>query len=248
MRILLLGGTTEASQLAKMLDLAGIDTVFSYAGRTNTPISQPVATRIGGFGGVDGLVRYLVSERISHVVDATHPFAAQMSLNAHHATERTRLPLVRLERPAWQPTHSDIWTDVPDIAAACDALPNEATQVFLAIGRMHIDQFARRPQHRYLLRLVDAPTTPIALPNHNIIVARGPFDTAQDTALLREHRITHVIAKNAGGSGAVAKIEAARALGLNLIMIARPDLPNRPVRARAKDIIEWLHHSAERGV
>jgi precorrin-6A/cobalt-precorrin-6A reductase len=248
MRVLLLGGTTEASALAKTLKTAGIETVFSYAGRTKTPAVQPVAMRIGGFGGTAGLQDYLRAERITHVVDATHPFAAQMSLNAHNACERLDVPLVRLERPAWTPQRGDNWYPTTDIQAACDALPDEPARVFLAIGRMHVDLFARRPQHHYLLRLVDAPAHPIALPNHTAIIARGPFNVSEDTRLLQEHNITHVVAKNAGGMGAVAKIEAARNLGLRMIMITRPELPKGPVAADSAAVMRWLVHNAERGV
>lgn len=248
MRVLLLGGTTEASALAHALHSAGIETVFSYAGRTNAPVAQPVPVRVGGFGGVAGLLDYLMTEGISHVVDATHPFANTMAHNVHHACTARALPLMRLERPAWVAQNGDDWLSVPDIDSVCDALPDAPSRVFLAIGRMHVDQFARQPQHHYVLRLVDAPNAPIPLPKHTVIVARGPFDVAADTALMREHRIDLVVAKNAGGSGAVAKITAARALGLPVVMIERPA---RPDCAKAYDVgavLRWLGHEAERGV
>ncbi|KEJ90513.1 cobalt-precorrin-6A reductase [Sulfitobacter donghicola] len=248
MHVLLLGGTTEASKLAHALKLANIETVFSYAGRTNTPVAQPVPTRIGGFGGIEGLQRFLGESGITHVVDATHPFAAQMSLNAFTACKTLGLPLLRLQRPPWLAQNGDDWIDVADIEAACDALPDTPSRVFLAIGRMHIDLFARKPQHHYLLRLVDEPMHPIALPNHTAIIARGPFDIAGDIKLLRGHGIGHVVAKNAGGAGAVAKIDAARELGLRMIMVARPDLPDSPIAANSDEVLQWLRHSAERGV
>jgi precorrin-6A/cobalt-precorrin-6A reductase len=248
MRVLLLGGTTEASQLAKSLTIARIETVFSYAGRTKMPIAQPVPMRVGGFGGVAGLQDYLRAEKITHVVDATHPFAAQMSLNAHNACHSLAVPLLRLERPAWNPQSGDDWFSVADIEAACHALPDEPARVFLAIGRMHVDLFAHRPQHHYLLRLVDAPAHSIELPNHTAIIARGPFNVSEDTQLLRDHNITHVVAKNAGGTGAVAKVDAARKLGLRMIMIARPELPDGPIGTDSATIMRWLAHSAERGV
>lgn len=248
MRVLLLGGTTEASALAHALHSARIETVFSYAGRTNAPVTQPVPVRVGGFGGVAGLLDYLMTEGISHVVDATHPFASSMGHNAHQACTVRALPLMRLERPAWVAQNGDDWLSVPDIESICGALPDAPSRVFLAIGRMHVDQFARQPQHHYVLRLVDAPSAPIPLPEHTVIVARGPFDVAADTALMREHRIDFVVAKNAGGSGAVAKITAARTLGLPVVMIERPA---RPDCAKAYDIgavLRWLGHEAERGV
>lgn len=248
MRVLLLGGTTEARQMAHALKSAGIETVFSYAGRTNAPVAQPVPVRVGGFGGVDGLVRYLRAEGISHIIDATHPFAAQMSWNAHHASTACGLPLVRLERPAWRAQEGDDWVHVPTLDAAREALPQARSRVFLAIGRMHLASFAGAPQHRYLLRLVDPPGEGLPLPDTTVIVARGPFDVAGDTALLRDHRITHVVAKNAGGSGAQAKIEAARALGVRVILVDRPTLPDTTVCPDTETVLRHLGHSAERGV
>jgi precorrin-6A/cobalt-precorrin-6A reductase len=248
MRVLLLGGTTEASTLARALKSAGIETVFSYAGRTNAPVAQPVETRVGGFGGVAGLVDHLQATGITHVVDATHPFAAQMSRNAHDACTAAGLPLIRLERPAWEAQNGDDWFFAPDIESVCDSLPYIPSRVFLAIGRMHVDAFARQPQHHYILRLVDAPTEPIALPRHSVIIARGPFDVAGDIALMRKHRVDCLVAKNAGGVGAAAKLAAARELGLPVVMINRPALPRAKTAADSQSVLRWLGHSAERGV
>ncbi|KIN63028.1 Precorrin-6x reductase [Sulfitobacter noctilucicola] len=247
MRILLLGGTTEASRLADTIAAAGIDAVFSYAGRTNTPVAQPLPTRIGGFGGIDGLVRFLITERITHVIDATHPFAAGMTRNAFAACQSVNLPLIRFERPAWVAGIADNWTMATAVEDIPALLPDMPTQVFLAIGKQQIGLFASKPQHHYLLRLVDHPAAPIALPDKTIVVARGPFDQQGDTELLKAHGITHVVAKNSGGTGAQAKLEAARALGLPVIMANRPDVPGRSL-ASIRDVMSWLGHEAERGV
>jgi precorrin-6A/cobalt-precorrin-6A reductase len=245
MKILLLGGTAEASLLATALHDAGFDAVFSYAGRTNDPALQPLPMRIGGFGGVPGLQEYLAAENITHVIDATHPFAAQMSWNAHAATSALGLPLMAFERSAWQPLKVDNWIHVADNAGALAALPNMPARVFLAIGKQGLDDFAAATQHHFLLRLVDRPEIK-PLPNCTVVIAKGPFDVVSDTALLQKHAITHVIAKNAGGKGASAKLAAARALGLPVIMIARPALPDLgPDRARAESVaavIAWLDH------
>ncbi|MCD1627007.1 MAG: cobalt-precorrin-6A reductase [Paracoccaceae bacterium] len=250
-RILLLGGTTEASALAQRLADTGADAVFSYAGRTDAPLSQPLPTRIGGFGGVEGLTHYLRDQSITHVVDATHPFAAEMSGNTVQACGLTHTALIALERPAWQAQSGDNWTCVPDIAAAVDALPDQPARVFLAIGKQNLAAFARRPQHHYLLRLVDAG--PVPLPQASTIIARGPFDVAGDTAVMRDHAITHIVAKNAGGAGAAAKLGAARALHLPVIMIDRPALPPRQLAGSVDEVLAWLDHSGtgsdtERGV
>ncbi|MBY6056737.1 cobalt-precorrin-6A reductase [Leisingera daeponensis] len=243
--ILLLGGTTEASALAKTLAGAAIDAVFSYAGRTAKPVSQPLPTRVGGFGGVEGLAEYLKTESITHVVDATHPFAAQMSTNAVHACEAAGVPLCAFERPAWQAGEGDQWVHADSIEGAVNALPEAPARVFLAIGKQNLAQFAAKPQHHYLLRLVDAPKADLPLPRTTVEIARGPFDVAGDTALMQRHGITHVVAKNAGGIGAAAKLTAARELSLPVIMIGRPEVPERPVLGSVAEVMAWLSHTAD---
>jgi precorrin-6A/cobalt-precorrin-6A reductase len=239
-RILLLGGTTEANLVAQAIAKAGLSGVYSYAGRTEVPMGQPIHMRVGGFGGVAGLCAYLQAEGITHVIDATHPFAAQMSSNAVAACAATGTPLIALERAPWMPGEGDRWTHVADIQAAVAALAGPPQRVFLAIGRQHIDAFAAQPQHRYLLRLVDDPTGPLPFPAE-VVVARGPFDVAGDTALMRDHGTDVIVAKNAGGKGAVAKIAAARALGLPVVMIDRPVIPPRPVVQGVAAVMAWLN-------
>ncbi|TDS91277.1 cobalt-precorrin-6A reductase [Pelagimonas phthalicica] len=241
-RTLILGGTTEASRLAHALAERGSDAVFSYAGRTINPVAQPLPTRVGGFGGVEGLVAYLRQESITHVVDATHPFAAQMSRNAVAACAAAGVDLCALERPAWRAMDGDIWQNVASIEQAVAALPDRPKRVFLAIGKQNLSDFAAAPQHHYLLRLVDPPQGDLPLPNTSVVIARGPFDTAQDTALLQSHKIDLIIAKNAGGRGAEAKILAARALKLPVIMINRPQVPERLVFGEVDQIMGWLGH------
>lgn len=248
-RILLLGGTTEASRLARALAEAGSDAIFSYAGRTGAPVAQPLPMRIGGFGGVAGLVDYLRRERITHLIDATHPFAAQMSRNAIAASHEAGVPLIALERPAWVAGPGDHWRVVPDVEAAVAALPAAPARVFLATGKQGLEPFAAKPQHHYLLRLVDPPEAPLPLPQTSIVIARGPFEAGADADLMRAHGITHIVAKNAGGAGAEAKMHAARVLGLPVILIARPALPPRAVAASVEEVLGWLAHAGtERGV
>ncbi len=253
-RVLVLGGTTEASRLAQALADAQVDAIFSYAGRTESPLPQPLPVRVGGFGGVEGLRAWLLEQSITHVVDATHPFAAQMSRNAVAACAAAGISLLALERPGWQAQEGDLWQHVPDMESAVRALPDGPARVFLAIGRQHVAPFLARSQNWYLLRLVDAS---LALPPErgHIVLARGPFTEAGDTALLQQHGITHVVAKNSGGSGVEAKLSAARALGLPVILIDRPAIPPRSTVARVEQVLQWVagHHddtgvATERGV
>lgn len=251
MRVLLLGGTTEAGLLARALADAGIDTVYSYAGRTDAPGPQPVPLRVGGFGGIAGLADYMRAAGITHLVDATHPFAAQISTHAVAAAAMAGVPLVAFERAPWQPVPGDRWSHVPDAEAAVAALPAAPARVFLAIGRQGLAPFAVHPQHHYLLRLVDPPDGPLPLPQAEAVVARGPFTTEGDLALLRRHAIEVIVAKNAGGGGARAKLDAARALALPVILIDRPVVPARALARSVEAVMGWLHGSppaTERGV
>jgi precorrin-6A/cobalt-precorrin-6A reductase len=247
-RTLVLGGTTEASSLARALAEWGADAVFSYAGRTNAPVAQPLPTRIGGFGGVQGLVQYLQSEAISQVVDATQPVAAQMSANAVEACAQAGVALRAFERPPWQARTGDVWQRVPDLNAAVDALPQTPARVFLAIGKQNLALFSKASQHHYLLRLVDTPDAPLPLPDVTAVIARGPFATAGDIALLIQHKIDVIIAKNAGGRGAQAKLEAARELGVPVILVDRPFVPSRMILGDLGQVMAWLGHSARLGV
>lgn len=226
--------------MARALADAGVDAVYSYAGRTEAPVAQPLPVRMGGFGGVAGLSAYLQTEQISHVIDATHPFAAQMSRNAVEACAAAGVPLIALERPPWQAGPGDDWTHVPDLAGAVAALGNVPRRVFLAIGRQNLDAFAGVPQHHYLLRLVDPPTEALPLPKAEAVIARGPFTVDGDRALLRTHRIEVIVAKNAGGAGAEAKLVAARELGLPVVLIDRPALPERRIARSVPEVMTWL--------
>ena len=248
MRVLLLGGTTEAGQLAQALAEAGIDAVYSFAGRTERPLVPPIPYRSGGFGGIDGLSDWLRVEGISHVVDATHPFAAQISRHAMAACAALPVPLIACERPAWVPVPGDRWTHVPDTAAAVAALPEAPAKVFLAIGRQELAAFAAAPQHRYLLRLVD-PGPVTALPHATTIIARGPFTVQGDLTLMQAHATDLIVARNAGGDGAGAKLDAARALGLAVILIDRPAYPTGRITAGSvAQVMDWLaHHSTRLG-
>ena len=247
MRALILGGTSDANRLADMVARLGLDAIYSYAGRTEVPLAQSLPTRSGGFGGASGLADYLGREGITHVVDATHPFAAEMSRNAVAACAATSTALIALQRAPWTKTPGDSWIDVADETAAAAALPDQPASVFLAIGRQHLAAFSAKPQHAYTLRFVDAPDGGLPLPDASVIVSRGPFTFAGDLALMRSRGIEWVVARNAGGTGGRAKIDAARELGLPVVMIARPDLPERPRTECIEDVLAFLGHDARLG-
>lgn len=229
--------------LAAEVARARIDAVYSYGGRTRAPADQPLPTRIGGFGGVSGLADCIRRERITHVIDATHPFAAEMSRHAVQACAQTGTPLIALERAPWTKGPGDNWIEVADVTAAVAALPETPAKMFLAIGRQHIAPFTTKPQHTYTLRFVDPPEAPLPFAA-DVIVSRGPFTFDGELELMRTRGIAWIVARNSGGDGARAKIDAARMLGLPVIMIARPKLPERLRVESVAEIMQWLGHRA----
>jgi len=238
-----------AERLAMRADL---DVTLSLAGRTAAPAALPVPVRRGGFGGAKGLADYLARERIDALIDATHPYAAVISANAMTAAQQTRVPLLALRRPPWSAVPGDRWTEVDNARAAVLALGEEPRRVFVALGRNELAPFTTAPQHFYLFRSVDPIAPPLPLPYAHYVTARGPFSEAEDRALLGAHRIEIVVAKNSGGGATYGKIAAARALGLDVIMLRRPAAPDAPAVQTIADAITWLDHAltlaAARGV
>ncbi|MFK3778786.1 cobalt-precorrin-6A reductase [Agrobacterium sp. NPDC089420] len=221
--ILILGGTADARILAgELAEDAGCRILLSMAGRTLSPVEQPVPMRSGGFGGTAGLADFIRAEDFDILVDATHPYAARMSANAVEAARLAGVPLVVLSRPAWQCQPGDRWQGVDTVEQAVTALGNESRRVFLALGRQELLPFEAAPRHSYLIRSVDPVDPPLKLANARYVTARGPFALDDEIRMLAENRIETVVSKNSGGSASYGKIEAARHLGLPVIMIERP--------------------------
>jgi precorrin-6A/cobalt-precorrin-6A reductase len=241
--LLILGGTTESRQLAA--SLAGRDDLsvtLSLAGRTASPLAQPVPTRSGGFGGAAGLAAYLRDHRIDALIDATHPFADTISANAVQAAAQTGTPLLSLRRAPWQAVPGDRWTQVADAEAAAQALGSEPRHVFLAVGRQEVAAFASQPQHRYVIRTVDPVDPPLNVPHAKYILARGPFTEAQDRELLASHSVDVVVAKNSGGDATYGKIAAARSLGIRVVLLQRPAEHSGPSVPTVAAAVDWLDH------
>ena len=212
--------------------------VLSLAGRTQDPAAQPVPVRTGGFGGSDGLASYLRVEQIGLLIDATHPFAEQISINAQAAARLAGVEMFALRRPCWEKMPGDLWTEVDDIPEAVSALGDGARKVFLAIGRQQAFQFAAAPQHSFLIRSIEPITPPLDLPDVHYLLAAGPFDADQELDLLRRHRIDAVVTKNSGGSATYGKIAAARQLGIEVVMIGRSAMPEVPAVTSVEQAVQ----------
>ncbi|WP_027058079.1 cobalt-precorrin-6A reductase [Mesorhizobium loti] len=252
-RILILGGTTEARQLAARLAIrADFSVTLSLAGRTENPVAQNVPTRVGGFGGAGGLAAYLNDMRIDLLIDATHPYAARISANAAQAARMAGAPIFALRRPGWEPVEGDRWSEVDTVGDAVQALSARPRRIFLALGRQEVAAFEAAPQHHYLIRSVDPVEPKLAVPDADYLLSRGPFREDDERTLLENHRIDVVVSKNSGGAATYGKIAAARALGIDVIMVRRPVLPEvtsaETVEALAAMIDHFVEPAAERGV
>jgi precorrin-6A/cobalt-precorrin-6A reductase len=234
-KVLVLGGTREARDLAAALQAEGYDTIYSLAGVTREPQLPAVMTRQGGFGGADGLADYLLREYVSAVADATHPFAAQMSAHAHVACMRLGLPLLRLERPAWQPGPADCWIAVASPQQAAKILPADARPM-VTIGRKDIGWFFARDDISGIARMVEKTALDVPA-GWTLLLERPPFTCEQEAALITRHAITHLVSKNAGSTETCGKLEAARMLGIPVVMIARPVKPACPIFPDVKEFI-----------
>jgi precorrin-6A/cobalt-precorrin-6A reductase len=237
-RILILGGTAEARMLANWLIDAGHDVVTSLAGVTQAPHLPKGEVRRGGFGGVEGLAAYLRAGGFRALIDATHPFAAQISHHAAGAAKTCGLPLYRIERPAWVAEEGDLWIGVASIAAAVAALPAGAW-VFLTIGRKEVAPFLARADLTGIMRMIEAPKD-VLPPQWRLILARPPFTVAGERELMTQNRITHVVSKNAGGEETRAKLLAARETKIPVVMIARPEKPEAILLASVDEALRLL--------
>ncbi|CAN5904626.1 cobalt-precorrin-6A reductase [soil metagenome] len=239
--MLLLAGTAEANELARMLhDEPAVDVVASLAGRTDTPAPLPCPVRRGGFGGVEGLVRELRHHPYDVLVDATHPFATVM---AHHAAEAASvldIPRLRVLRESWGREPGDHWMEVDDLPAAARLLSERAVRrVFLSTGRLELAPFASLDDVEFVVRSIERPE-PLPVARATVVLARPPFDLDSEVALLREHRIDTLVTKNSGGTATAAKLAAARACGVEVVMVRRPPQPPGPCVATATEAAAWV--------
>lgn len=240
-KLLILGGSSEGATLARALESDHrFAATLSLAGRTQHPAGGPTPTRSGGFGGAEGLARYLALNRIDILVDATHPYAARMKRNAVEAAALTGVKLLAIRRPPWTPEAGNNWITAADLDEAAAALGDRPKRVFLTTGRKELAPFKAAAHHFYLLRSVEAPAPEALPPRVEAISARGPFAYADELNLLRSHAIDILVTKNSGGTATAAKLAAARALDLPVVMVERPAMPDAPSVETVAEAIHWL--------
>jgi precorrin-6A/cobalt-precorrin-6A reductase len=241
-KLLILGGSAEGMALARALaGDARYDAMLSLAGCTEHPAPSPIPVRRGGFGGAEGLARALADSGVDVLIDATHPFAAEMKQNAVRAAKRAGVKLLAIRRPAWEPREGDRWISVTTMKEAAGVLGKTPKRVLLTTGRKELAPFARAPQHFYVLRSVEAPLREALPPRVEVITARGPFALADELRLLRNKSIDILVTKNSGGTATAAKLEAARTLSLPVVMVRRPKVSDAPASvSTVAEALDWL--------
>lgn len=244
--VLILGGTTEGYALAEVLaKRGGFRVISALAGRTTSPRRPDGEVRIGGFGGAQGLAAYLRESDIAAVVDATHPFAVVIGGHAVVGCATAGVPLLRMERPTWQPVAGDLWTEVVDWGQAAAIVAEESRRVFLTVGRRELAPFAAIPDVWFLIRSVESPHSLPPFPHAETLAARGPFTLEEERALLCARTIDTIVCKNSGGSAVDTKLTAARELGIKVVMRRRPPVFHRGVDT-IPEVITWLSTLAKK--
>lgn len=240
-RLLILGGTGDAVKLASLaVDLPGLAVITTLAGRTLTPKAVTGEVRIGGFGGEAGLAAYLQAESIDLVIDATHPFAAQISWHTAGAATKLGIPRLMLIRPAWARFPGDHWIEVESVSGAVASIPANAMRIFVTIGRQQLTLFADLTNKWCLMRSIDPPDLSIQLPPGKLLLDRGPFSLESERQLLQDYQIEVIVSKNSGGDATYAKIIAARELGLPVVMVQRPIVPEGESVSDVQGAMGWL--------
>jgi precorrin-6A/cobalt-precorrin-6A reductase len=239
MTVLLLAGTGDAKRIAWGLTDTGINVIASLAGATRSPEPLPARTRTGGFGGEDGFRAFLSTENISAVLDATHPFAEQITNRTARICAELKLPYAQLIRPQWETETGDNWTQIDAPKDAATHIPTQAV-VFLATGRQTLAEYANLEGRRVLCRLIDPPTEPFPFEGGEFVIGRPPFSPRNEAQLFKALGVTHLVVKNAGGEGGRAKLDAARALKISVLMIKRPAMPVATPLSNVQEAVAWL--------
>jgi len=239
MKILLLAGTSEAREIASQLAEAKIEAIASIAGATKRPLPLALETRTGGYGGEAGQIKFLQDNKITAIIDATHPFAEKITARTSHIARRLGLPCLHLIRPPWEPEEGDKWTFIASEEEAAKHIP-VGTNVFLATGRKTLDKFDNLPDRFLLSRQIDQPEGAFPFPGGTFLIARPPFTFEDEVALFTSHNVGVLVVKNAGGTASKSKLIAARKLGIPVLMISRPSPPQGEVVSTVQAALNWV--------
>lgn len=221
--ILVLGGTAEAIARTQKLIAENTDhnIIYSLAGRTTNQPELDCEIRIGGFGGVDGLSKFIAKNHLVKIIDATHPYALQITKNAKQAAHETSIEYLSTLRPEWKKQDGDSWVEVSSSAEAVEAIP-KTSRVFLALGKQHIDVFSKRTDCHFVIRMVDDPESELDFASYEVVTGIPNSTVKDEIALLNKYEIQIIVSRNSGGEQSYRKIAAAREMGIPVIMIKRP--------------------------
>lgn len=242
-RVLILGGIRDSLTLIALVStIPGLEVINSLAGRTRQSVMAFKPTRVGGFGGVSGLIDYLREQKIDLLIDATHPFASKISWNAAIATSELNIPHLMLVRPPWKKIEGDHWLEVESNEFAAKVLPGLASRIFLSIGRQELASYAHLKDLWFLMRMIEQPELYSPVPLGKILTERGPFSLKEERSLLQKYKIGAVVSKNSGGDATYPKVVAARELGIPVVMIQRPFLPEAEQATDVESVVSWLRN------
>jgi len=243
-KILIVGGTQEGNKLAEVFHHHKYDYTISYAGIVNKVHEKEFSKRIGGFGGKNGIIDYVKKNKITHIIDASHPFSKKISFNTFSACKTLDLPLIHFSRKPWYKSKKDNWIRVKSFQESTNYLKSASKKIFLAIGKKNLEIYKNFSHHFFLLRLLENKNNIRFFPNQECIVSEGPFHVEEDIKILKKYNIDMIITKNSGGNGAYSKIIAARELGITVIIISRPRGAKVKKVYNFDSILKWLNHES----
>jgi precorrin-6A/cobalt-precorrin-6A reductase len=241
MTLLVLGGTGEAKEIAQQLADTGVDAIVSLAGATRDPADMPIRSRTGGFGGAEGFRSFVAESGITAVLDATHPYASKITNRTAEICQDLSLPYLQLLRPAWVAGEGDDWTEIATEEEAARYIHKWQT-VFLGTGRQTLEKFKNLEGSRVLCRLIDPPTAPFPFEGGEFLIGRPPFSVERELELFRALIVDWVVVKNAGGEASKTKLTAAREMGLPVLMIRRPEMPDAPRVETVAEAMTWVNN------
>ena len=240
-KILIIGGTQEGNKLANYFKEHNLEYIISYAGVVEEVYKKKFKKRVGGFGGKIGIFNFIKQNKITHVIDASHPFSQKISLNTYNVCKSYNIPIITYTRKPWFERKNDNWIKVGDFNESADYLKGEAKNVFLAIGKKNLQVFKKYPQHCYLLRVINNQDINNLFPNQKCIAYNSKLNVEEEIKILKKYKIEVIVSKNSGGNLAYNKIIAARKLKIPVVIISRPKSLRSKKIYTLESLLEWLN-------